>query len=55
MGKYFTPEEIAMAEHEIIVEMEILEWKADNALWYLAGINDMAKKLMQKFDKEGES
>jgi len=56
MGEYFTSEEIAMVEHEIIAESEILEWAADNALWYLAGVNEMAKKLIRKItEKEGES
>ena len=55
MGEYFTPEDIAMAEHELMSENEILEWRPDDAVWYLSGVHEMAMKLMQKFKKEGES
>lgn len=56
MGKYFTAEEIALIEHEIITESEILEWKSEDAVWYLSGIYEMAKKVIDKIsEKEGES
>ena len=56
MGEYFTPEEIALIEHEIIAESEILEWKPEDAVWYLSGIHEMAQKVIDKInEKEGEA
>jgi len=40
--------DIAMAEHGIINENDILEWSAEHLQWYLAGVNDFAEKLIEK-------
>lgn len=51
----FDDTEIAMIEHEIITESELLEWKPDDAVWYLAGIHEFAEKLIQLInERDGE-
>jgi len=40
--------DIAMMEHDIITENDILEWSAEHLQWYLAGVNDFAEKLIEK-------
>ena len=55
MGKYIYDFDIALVEHELITESEILEWKPEDAVWYLSGIHDMAQKVINKInEKEGE-
>lgn len=54
--KYVSVEDIALIEHELITESEILEWKPEDAVWYLSGIHEMAQKVIDKIsEKEGES
>ena len=53
--KYISVEDIALIEHELITESEILEWKPEDAVWYLSGIHEMAQKVIDKIsEKEGE-
>ena len=53
--KYISVEDIALIEHELITESEILEWKAEDAVWYLSGIHEMAQKVIDKIsEKEGD-
>lgn len=40
--------DVAMVEHDIITENDILEWSAEHLQWYLAGVNDFAEKLIEK-------
>lgn len=40
--------DVAMVEHNIISENDILEWSAEHLQWYLAGVNDFAEKLIEK-------
>lgn len=52
--KSFYDTEIAMLEHEIITESELLEWKPDDAQFYLAGVHAFAEKVIEKIrEKEG--
>lgn len=53
--KYVSVEDIALIEHELITESEILEWKPEDAVWYLSGIHEMAQKVIDKIsEKEGD-
>ncbi len=52
--KSFYDTEIAMLEHEAIAESELLEWRPEDAQWYLAGIHDFAERIIEKIrEKEG--
>lgn len=52
--KLFSDTEIAMMEHDAIEESELLEWRPEDAQWYLAGIHDFAKRIIEKIrEKEG--
>lgn len=50
--KSFYDSEIALIEHEVISDSELLEWKAEDAQWYLAGIHEMAKRIIDKIREE---
>lgn len=52
--KLFSDTEIALLEHELITESELLEWKPDDAQFYLAGVHAFAEKVIEKIrEKEG--
>ncbi len=52
--KSFYDTEIAMLEHEAIAESKLLEWRPEDAQWYLAGIHDFAERIIEKIrEKEG--
>ena len=44
----FYDNEIAMMEHEMIREQNILEFDPVNLQWYLAGIHDFAEAIIEK-------
>ena len=44
---YFEAKDIALIEHKIISESNILEWKPDDFLMYLSGIHDFAEELIK--------
>ena len=44
----FYDSEIAMMEHEMIQEQNILEFDPVNLQWYLAGIHDFAEAIIEK-------
>jgi hypothetical protein len=55
MGKYFEEKDIAMIEHEVIRESDILEWVPEHLQWYLAGAHDIAERIIQTInEKEGD-
>lgn len=49
----FDAVEIAMIEHNIIKESELLEWKSAGAIWYLSGIHEFAERLIQLINERG--
>lgn len=50
----FYDTEIALMEHEIITESELLEWKPEDAQFYLAGVHAMAQKVIEQIrEREG--
>ena len=56
MGKYFTAEDIALIEHEVLAESNLLD-KADSSInWmYISGIHDLADIIIAKIkEKEGD-
>ena len=48
----FYDTEIAMLEHEIIQESDILENHTEGMMWYLAGVHDMAQKVIEKIQEK---
>lgn len=51
--KSFYDTEIAMMEHEFIKESEILESNSERMMWYLAGVHDLAEKIIQEIHRGG--
>lgn len=50
----FYDADIAMLEHEMIAENDILEWMPEHLQWYLAGVHDFAQRIIEKIrEKEG--
>lgn len=46
--------EIAMIEHDLITENEVLDWKAEDAQWFISGVHAMAQAVIDKIrEKEG--
>lgn len=50
----FYDSDIAMIEHELIRENDILEWMPERLQWYLAGVHDLAEKIIEKMREKGE-
>ena len=40
--------EVAMMEHELISENEVLEWRPEDLQFYLSGVHEMAQKVIEK-------
>ena len=54
--KYFSPADIALMEHNIIKENDVLETQSENMMWYLAGVHDFAEKLINIINEsEGDA
>lgn len=52
--KSFYDSEIALMEHELIRESEILEFAPEHLQWYLCGVHDFAERVIEKIrEKEG--
>lgn len=51
----FFDSEIAMLEHELISENDILEFSPEHLQWYLAGAHDLAEKIIKKMRERGEN
>lgn len=50
----FYDSEIALMEHEMFADDDILEWTPEHLQWYMAGAHDFAEKVIQKIrEKEG--
>ena len=47
-------EDIAMLEHELIGDSELLEWKPEDAQFYLQGMHDFAKAVIKKIKGENK-
>jgi len=47
MIEFVSDADIALIEHDVIKSMALLEGDANNDVWYLTGVHDMAEKLMQ--------
>lgn len=55
MGKYFDEKDIAVIEHELIRESDILEWVPEHFQWYIAGVHDLTEKIIQTInEKDGD-
>lgn len=51
----FHDTDIAMIEHDIITQNELLEWKPEDAIWYLTGVHEFAEKLIRIInEKDGD-
>ena len=50
----FYDAEIALMEHDLIGESEMLEWRPEDAQFYLQGVHDFASKIIKKIrEREG--
>lgn len=49
----FYDTEIALIEHELITRSEVLEWRPEDAQFYLAGIHAFATEVIEKI-RQGE-
>jgi hypothetical protein len=50
----FYDSEIALMEHDLIGESEMLEWRPEDAQFYLQGVHDFANKIIKKIrEREG--
>lgn len=50
----FYESDIALIEHEMMEENDILEWMPEHLQWYLAGVHDMAQQIIDKIRKKEE-
>jgi len=41
-----SPEEIAMIEHDVLSELNVLEMRQGEWQFYVAGVNDMARRII---------
>ena len=50
MGKYFTAEDIALIEHEVLAESNLLDMADSSINWmlYISGIHDLADIIIAK-------
>ena len=58
MGKYFTAEDIALIEHEVLAESNLLDMADSSINWmlYISGIHDLADIIIAKIkEKEGDA
>ena len=44
--KSFYMSEVALMEHDFITSHDLLEWRAEDAQWYLAGVHEFAQAVM---------
>ncbi len=48
---WFHDHDIALMEHEFIEENDILDGEGEFLKWYLAGVHDFAKKVIEVIHK----
>lgn len=52
---FFEAKDIALIEHELISEQDILEMRPEDSVWYLSGAHDLAEKIIKMIErKEGD-
>lgn len=52
--KSFYDTDIALMEHDFISESSMLDWRPEDAQFYLAGVHAFAEKVIEKIrEKEG--
>lgn len=52
--KWFHDYDIAMLEHQYIEDNDVLDGDGEFLRWYLAGVHDFAKKLIEVIHKGDE-
>lgn len=50
----FFESDIALIEHEMMEENDILDWMPEHLQWYLAGVHDMAQRIIEKIREKEE-
>jgi len=52
ISEFVSPEEVAMIEHDLLVEADVLEFEKDEWRFYVAGANDMAQKVIMMITRK---
>lgn len=48
----FYDSEIALMEHEMFAENDILEWTPEHLQWYIAGVHDFADAVIRMIQEK---